>query len=234
VYGNSATSGKQLYIEDGASDPVIAYCNIEGGKDSIGGPGAGTYDTGLYENNIDAHPLYVDTASGNYRLLDTSPCVGAGSDSMEIAAVWYRAPVYDIGGLTRPYPAGTRPDMGAYESLRGDPLEGVIDERTLPSTFVLYQNYPNPFNPTTAIRYQLPAAGDVKLTVYDILGQEVAVLVDERRDAGVHEVVFDGRGFASGMYLYRMKVRRLDSAIGRDTRSGAGTFVQTRALLLVR
>ena len=124
--------------------------------------------------------------------------------------------------------------MGAYESLRGDPLEGVIDERTLPSTFVLYQNYPNPFNPTTAIRYQLPAAGDVKLTVYDILGQEVAVLVDERRDAGVHEVVFDGSGFSSGMYIYRMKVRRLDSAIGRDTRSGAGTFVQTRALLLVR
>jgi N-acetylneuraminic acid mutarotase len=234
VYGNSATSGKQLYIEDNPSDPTVVSCDIEGGKDGIGGPAAGTYYTGLYENNIDAYPLFVDTASGNYRLLDTSPCIGAGADSMEIAAVWYRAPANDIEGRARPSPTGTRPDIGAYESLRGDPVEGVGHEATLPLTSVLYQNYPNPFNPTTVIRYQLPAAGDVKLTMYDVLGRELRVLVDERRDAGVHEVTFDAVGLAGGAYFYRMRVRPLDSAVGRDSKSGTGTFVQTRTLLLLR
>jgi hypothetical protein len=80
---------------------------------------------------------------------------------------------------------------------------------TQPEKFVLEQNYPNPFNPTTKIRYSVPS--DVKremlnvvLNVYDVLGREVATLVNEEKDAGVYEVEFDGTNFSSGIYLYRL------------------------------
>jgi hypothetical protein len=96
---------------------------------------------------------------------------------------------------------------------------GVAEEGGTPSAFSLAQNYPNPFNPSTVIRYQVPEAGDVKLVVVDMLGREVAVLVNERRSAGVHEVTFDGAGLPSGVYFYRLQ---------------AGDVAQTRKLLLVR
>ncbi len=89
----------------------------------------------------------------------------------------------------------------------------------VPTQAALAQNYPNPFNPSTTIRYELPAASQVRLSVFDMLGREVSVLVNERREAGVHEARFDGSGLASGVYLYRMQ---------------SGDFVQTRQLVLVR
>ena len=75
---------------------------------------------------------------------------------------------------------------------------------TAPEKFELSQNYPNPFNPTTGVRFQVPGASDVKLVVYDILGREVATLVNERKAAGSYEVRFDGTGLASGVYFYKL------------------------------
>jgi hypothetical protein len=89
----------------------------------------------------------------------------------------------------------------------------------IPSEYVLRQNYPNPFNPSTTIKFELPRTSQVNLAVYDILGRQVSVLVNEKRDAGVHEVRFDGSNLASGVYFYRIQ---------------AGDFVQTRKLLLLR
>jgi hypothetical protein len=82
-----------------------------------------------------------------------------------------------------------------------------VDERTsnLPTDFSLSQNFPNPFNPSTTIRYSIPQAGRVMLTVYDVLGREVAVLVDERREAGSHSVQLMGESLASGLYTYRLQ-----------------------------
>jgi hypothetical protein len=85
--------------------------------------------------------------------------------------------------------------------------------------FSLNQNYPNPFNPSTTIKFELPRSSDVKLSVFDMLGREISVLVNERREAGVHEVKFDASGLSSGVYFYRLT---------------AGTFVQARKLLLLR
>ena len=62
----------------------------------------------------------------------------------------------------------------------------------VPAVYYLAQNYPNPFNPSTTIKYELPKSSVVRLSVYDMLGREVSVLVDERRNAGVHEVKFEG------------------------------------------
>jgi hypothetical protein len=95
----------------------------------------------------------------------------------------------------------------------------VAEPDAVPKEYALEQNYPNPFNPNTTIKFELPRASQVSLTVYDILGREVSVLVNDRRDAGVHEVEFDGSNLASGVYFYRMK---------------AGDYVSTKRMLVVR
>ena len=103
-------------------------------------------------------------------------------------------------------------------------VDGVVTDVTAPSgsipvTFGLDQNYPNPFNPDTQIRYQIPEAGHVTLSVYDMLGREVAVLVDEQQAGGSHSALFKGRGLASGAYMYVLH---------------AGSQVLTRKLTLVK
>jgi hypothetical protein len=73
-----------------------------------------------------------------------------------------------------------------------------------PERFELFQNYPNPFNPSTVIGYQLPVTSWVTLKVFNVLGQEVATLVDGEKAAGHHEEVWNASGFASGMYVYQI------------------------------
>jgi hypothetical protein len=78
------------------------------------------------------------------------------------------------------------------------------EEKSIPLQWALEQNFPNPFNPTTVIRYQLPVAGDVSLVVYDLLGRQAVVLVNERKAAGAYTARFDATGLASGVYFYRL------------------------------
>jgi len=101
--------------------------------------------------------------------------------------------------------------------------------------FVLSQNYPNPFNPTTVVRYQLPEVSEVELVVYDLLGREVAVLVNEREAPGGHAVQFDGSRFSSGVYIYTLRAHLLSEGQARHTDGGqAGDFVQTKRLVLLK
>jgi hypothetical protein len=81
----------------------------------------------------------------------------------------------------------------------------TMESLEIPTEYALEQNYPNPFNPSTTINYQLPKSGHVTLKVYDVLGRQVATLVDEEKKAGRYAVTFDGRNFASGVYLVGMK-----------------------------
>ena len=98
-------------------------------------------------------------------------------------------------------------------------VTGVSGAGQRVTAYSLEQNYPNPFNPSTMISYSLPRASVTRLSVFNTLGQEVVLLVDAFQDVGVHEVRFDARGLASGVYVYRL--------------SAAG-FVQSRTLLLLR
>ena len=82
---------------------------------------------------------------------------------------------------------------------------GVAVQQAEPATFSLSQNYPNPFNPSTMITYQTAKTGQVRLSVYDILGREVATLVNSVQPQGLHEVRFDGGALSSGVYIYRLQ-----------------------------
>jgi len=102
-----------------------------------------------------------------------------------------------------------------------------VEVQIQPGKYSLEQNYPNPFNPSTKITYSISAVGTslmkflqfVQLKVYDVLGNEVATLVEEYREAGRYEITFNASDLASGMYLYILK---------------AGDFVETKKMILVR
>jgi hypothetical protein len=98
-------------------------------------------------------------------------------------------------------------------------VTGVTEDAVLePARFSLSQNYPNPFNPTTQIEYDIPFAGHVTLTINDILGREVATLVDEAQPPGHRAVAFNARGYPSGVYFYTLRV---------------GTLSDTKKLVLI-
>jgi hypothetical protein len=99
--------------------------------------------------------------------------------------------------------AGSSPWSAGFK-FRTVQVSGVDPVPDVPSTFGLDQNYPNPFNPLTVIGYQVPAAGRVTITVYDVLGQAVDRLVDDVEPAGRHTVPWNGSNRASGVYIVRM------------------------------
>ena len=75
----------------------------------------------------------------------------------------------------------------------------------IPTEYILTQNYPNPFNPATKIDFSLPKDSDVELTVYNILGQQVEVLINGFRNAGTYELTWDASNLPSGVYIYRLE-----------------------------
>jgi len=83
---------------------------------------------------------------------------------------------------------------------------GIDSEPTIPESITLFQNYPNPFNASTTIRFDLPKNNHVKLIVYDIIGNEITALVNEKRIVGYHSVVWNPGNIASGMYVYRLMI----------------------------
>ncbi|MBN2570951.1 MAG: family 10 glycosylhydrolase, partial [Ignavibacteriales bacterium] len=90
-----------------------------------------------------------------------------------------------------------------------DVFEGLLDvekiNNEIPTQYILQQNFPNPFNPTTKITFSIPEVSNVKLTIYDILGQEISVLVNEQLNAGNYTFDFDARNLATGIYIYEIK-----------------------------
>jgi hypothetical protein len=101
-------------------------------------------------------------------------------------------------------------------------LGGVVDvegEEEIPREYSLFQNYPNPFNPTTNIRFSLPTSSNVKITIYDAVGKEVSILVNNSLSAGTHTIEWNARNLASGIYFYRIE---------------AGNFVKANKMMLLK
>lgn len=104
----------------------------------------------------------------------------------------------------------------------------------VPKDFLLAQNYPNPFNPSTKIKYSIPSVGtrdrvSVQMIVYDVLGNEVATLVNEQKPPGTYEVEFDGISLPSGIYFYQLLVTALQSKDGK-----ADSFIETKKMILLK
>jgi hypothetical protein len=83
---------------------------------------------------------------------------------------------------------------------------GDINDKIIANNSILYQNYPNPFNPRTIIKYELLSREFIILKVYDVLGNEIAELISEEKDAGEYTITFEGLNLASGIYLYQLTV----------------------------
>ena len=186
-WGDSASGQISEIDTNDESDPNVRYCDIQGGWSG--------------EGNIDLDPLFRDPENGDFHLMSTacgdsydSPCIDTGSPTLIDSLLdcdW------GLGTILS--------DMGAYgggDSVRVDIDDPVVD---LPDKFALLQNYPNPFNPTTTIRYGLPAQSDVRIEIYNILGQKVATLFDGNKRPGYHTITWQADDYPSGVYFARLE-----------------------------
>jgi photosystem II stability/assembly factor-like uncharacterized protein len=108
---------------------------------------------------------------------------------------------------------------GTVVKLNGIPVGVSSNNNEVPNSYILSQNYPNPFNPQTTISFNIPSSGITSLAVYDIMGREVTVLVNEMKTAGRYSVTFDGTNLSSGVYFYKLT---------------SGTFVESKKMLLIK
>jgi hypothetical protein len=237
IVDNNASYGGAIYSEDANTHPkiintimwnngmgneidlynrgniTVRYSDIEGGYTGTG--------------NIDMDPLFRDVANDDFHLQSTncgnnfnSLCIDMGD------------PAYEDWLLNCDWGLGEdRSDMGAFG---GAVLVNDVPEENgiLLIKYSLSQNYPNPFNPSTIISWQSPIGSWQTLKVYDILGNEVATLVDEYKPAGKYEVEFfvgqdSSPDIASGIYFYQLK------AGGPETSSGQA-FIETRKMILLK
>jgi hypothetical protein len=117
-------------------------------------------------------------------------------------------------------PIGLRAITGlAYAETGVTDVDGNENTNELPKHFALLQNYPNPFNPATKIKFMIPNTEQVNLKVFDILGSEVAMLVNEKKPAGSYEINFDASKLSSGIYFYKFQ---------------AGSYTETKKMILLR
>ena len=101
----------------------------------------------------------------------------------------------------------------------GNPTGIFSMANAIPQSYGLHQNYPNPFNPSTKIKFELPKLSNAKLVIYDVLGREVATLVNEQLKPGSYEVEWDGSNYASCIYFYQLVIEG---------------FVETKRMILIK
>jgi len=168
----------------------------------------------------------VDTATLTIQNIP-SVCIGAQAQ----ATGWFK-PKEPLSVFNNIDPNGTyilrvsdnaNIDTGHIKSwcitIEHSPFVGVSNNATIADSYELSQNYPNPFNPTTSINYSIPKSGLVTLKVFDILGKEVAIIVNEFKNAGNHDVNFNASSLSSGVYFYRIE---------------SGNFIDTKKMFLLK
>jgi hypothetical protein len=175
--------------------------------------------------------LYGVAVSGNYAYLADG---GDGLRIMDISDPFLPDEVgfFDPGNCyarsvstSNDYAFVTDPLGGGMYIVHNNLLVSVYEElNSVPESFLLAQNYPNPFNPATQITYSVPEESFVNVKVYDMLGREVANIVNDTKSAGNHNVVFDAKDLASGVYIYRITA----------TKTGRVIFTSSKKMVLVR
>lgn len=166
------------------------------------------------DNTITIRGEGKDTGKGRYGFLVTAFDGGSSADLIKIV-IWDKLNgdqiIYDNLVMTAL--------AGGYINILTRPFVKDDNELISPDQYGLEQNYPNPFNPSTTIKYWVPEEGFVTLKVYDILGNEVASLVNERRAAGTYSTTFEASKLASGIYIYTLR---------------AGTFTESKKMILAK
>ena len=222
------TAGVNVWIE--GPDSVIINNTVEYKLLMTGGPAVeGGFNAASYIGTLNSIDTLVSLLSGELTHSSPNPFV---NDTVS----WhfsYTAPdslttdtLYSVGNSVNGNgnPAQDQWNFGENFVIHiiDDPVN-IGKDKIQPEGFVLYQNYPNPFNPNTVISYQLPVNSNVTLKVFDILGNEIAVLVNEYLSAGEYEVEFFPESSlhqqTSGIYFYQLK---------------AGSFVETKKMLLLK
>ncbi|MGE5456993.1 MAG: T9SS type A sorting domain-containing protein, partial [Methanococcaceae archaeon] len=153
--------------------------------------------------------VYAGTVRGNQWKDITAGLPGGTSYQPKALAVKDNWLYFGTGNITN----------GALWKYDLSNLLAVEDNPAPVKTFSLSQNYPNPFNPSTQISFHLPEGAKVTIRVYDLLGKEAAVLMDEYRSAGTHTVQFNASNLPSGMYIYQLR---------------AGEHTSMRKMLLIK
>ncbi|MFH1195050.1 MAG: T9SS type A sorting domain-containing protein [bacterium] len=183
--------------------------------------------------NSFTHIASAENTFGNYTVIDDARINGSPDAILIVTQNWNYAGVYNNHEVGIWYTGSNwsvynedmtdLPENAAFNihiAEPGDPVTSVEEaETTIPTTFNLEQNYPNPFNPTTVISYQLSVTSNVELKIYDILGREMATLVNEIKSPGHYEVNFNGDDLSSGIYFYKIQ---------------AGEFSAVRKMMLLK
>ena len=173
----------------------------------------GTYDDD-YNGGTEHGDMFVSKMDSNLTTLYASTFLGGTDDEKPFGIEVDTSGNVFVGGFTHSsdYPTTD----GAYDSTFGGirdvivakldltPIVGVKEDVNNPVEFMLYQNYPNPFNPETKITYSIPQRSFVSLKAYDLLGNEVAILVNEEKPAGIYEIKFNAARLPSGIYFYKL------------------------------
>ncbi|HSW54359.1 MAG TPA: LamG-like jellyroll fold domain-containing protein [Ignavibacteriaceae bacterium] len=200
----------------GRTDPLYIGCN--------------SYVSAFYEGEMDEVSLWNKALSSdqiNVVMNDTLSSEYYSTIDSGLVA-YYRFDEYEDLGIGSDGADDIR-DLSLYGNhgdSEGNPLlvpSGILlsidDNPLLISEFKLEQNFPNPFNPSTIIKYQVSSISNVSLKVYDVLGNEVATLVNEQKPAGSYEVKFNAAGLSSGIYFYKLQ---------------AGSMVETKKMILMK
>jgi len=215
----------QLYMADAPAPPTISWDpdSLLFGQVHVGdsliipltiyneGDGAD-----LNVTDMVVSPIGISSA---FRFTPTTLSIPAGG-SADVTVTFVPQSVRTYNGLFRiTNNSENLPTANVVIRAEGVPVSAENPEQGLPTEYVLAQNYPNPFNPTTEIKFALPASANVRLAVFNLLGQEMAVLADGMMNAGVHVRSFDATELPAGVYFYRLE---------------AGSFTDVKKMMLLK
>jgi len=201
---NSGSNNVEILDNNGNGHfTTLTTCGVGGMPSSVFGAdfdGDGDIDLAVTNKNTDDISVLFNIGNGNFTTPVTYP---AGDKPGAILAV-------DFTGDDIPDLMAINEGSDDVSLLINKLTTDLPIEEKLPNKFTLFQNFPNPFNPSTNIRFNLVKAGDVVIEIYNIIGQKVTTLIDERLSAGVHQVTWngtdsDGHNVASGIYFYQLE-----------------------------
>jgi len=152
------------------------------------------------QGNIFEDPLFIDSQNGDFHINVNSPCAAAGIDSLDVNGIMYYCPLFDFEGDSRPMPSTYMPDIGADE----------VDEETGLFTFkkrddISLITYPNPFTASTTIVYELLKPGNINISLFNNLGQQIESINQENSKLGKQQFVWDATSLPNGIYFVQVR-----------------------------